>query len=192
MKLVFYLSPFSGSETVRKAIITPAKVMMAQAMKGDSVEDTSHMKPPIVEPMTRPMFRKTLKTPMPFPLREAGTRLENMAVIEGLDAARPKPLNIMTNSKGQKPPESIIRITEMASTIFPKMKTGFLPALSATVPIGKAVTNITAPITEKSTPTPATEIPNFSSANTDNTGWISELEKETMRTATHKPRKVRG
>jgi len=115
MKLVFHSSPFSGSETVSKAIITPARVTMAQAMKGDSVEDTSHRKPPIVEPITRPMFLKTLKSPMPFPLREAGTRLENMAVIEGLDAARPKPLNIMTNNNGQKPPESIIRITEMAS-----------------------------------------------------------------------------
>jgi len=145
MRLVFYFSPFFGSETVSEAIITPARVMMAQAIKGDSVEDTSHRKPPIVEPTTRPMFRKMLKSPILFPLREAGTRVENMAVIEGLDAARPKPLNIITNSNGQKPPESTMRITEMASTSLPKIKTGFLPVLSATAPIGKTVTSITDP-----------------------------------------------
>ena len=37
MKLVFHSSPFSGSETVSKAIITPARTTMLQAMKGDSV-----------------------------------------------------------------------------------------------------------------------------------------------------------
>jgi len=93
MKHEFHLSPFFGSETVSNATITPARVMMAQAMKGDSVEDISHRKPPIVEPTTRPMFRKTLKAPIRFPLREAGIKLENMAVIEGLDDARPKLLN---------------------------------------------------------------------------------------------------
>ena len=188
----FHLSPFFGSETVSKAITAPTRLTAAQARNGDLEEDMSYSKPPIVAPMTKPAFRKPLKIPMPLPLREAGTRLENIAVIEGLEAARPKPLNIMMNSKDQNPPENMIKTAETAATIMPKMNVDFLPVLSANVPIGKAVISVTVPMTEKRIPTPALEIFNSSSANTDNTGWISELEKETMRPAVQRPRKVRG
>ena len=125
-----------------------------------------------------------------FPLFEVGIKLENMAVIEGFDVARPNPRIVITRSSGYRPPEKIIKIAAEEWMILPRIIIGFLPRSSAIVPIGMVANRVMIPWTVKSIPTVASDNPITSFAYTERTGCINELEKAKMSRAMHRPIKI--
>ena len=146
--------------------------------------------PPVVAPTTSPTFWKRLKMLMPFPLFETGTRPENIAVIEGLEIARPKPHIVIMSSSGYRLPEKIIRIAAVEWMILPRIIMGFLPMSSEIVPIGMVAMRVMIPWTVKSIPTAASDMPITSFAYTERTGCINELEKAKMNRAIQRPMKM--